>query len=438
MSYTRKHHRRIRRASSRGRRRSGHVYIALRSFAIAATVSLGLVPQLFAQETRSLTSESPTRDPARRPLVLAHYMPWFSADPASGKWGWHWTMDHFDPSQRVDDKRAIAAKYYPTIGPYDSGDRDVLEHHLLLMKLCGISGVIVDWYGLTDFRDYAELHRNTTRMLEMCERLKMKFVICYEDQTIPALVKGKRIASEDRVGHAAGEIAWLGKYWFKSPSYVRLDGMPVMLSFGHAGLTNEEWGRCQRSLSFPVRYFSQDIRRDSAAGVFGWPSPENGIEHSDRFLQSARQWPLAIPAVFPRFDDVYAEAGVRDGFPIIADADGETLKKTLRTAMEIPNAPVIQIATWNDWGEGTQIEPSRELGKRDLKIIATTLQPKTPTRFLDMPYKILKLRRHDKADTRVDQVVALIAEGAFEDAESALLAIESPTPQSQQPLSPTP
>lgn len=54
------------------------------------------------------------------------------------------------------------------------------------MKLAGIHGVIVDWYGLTDFRDYAILHRNTTRVLEAAERLKMKFVICYEDQTILA------------------------------------------------------------------------------------------------------------------------------------------------------------------------------------------------------------------------------------------------------------
>ena len=39
--------------------------------------------------------------------------------------------------------------------------------------------MIVDWYGLTDFRDYPILHCNTTRLLETAERLKSKFVICY-------------------------------------------------------------------------------------------------------------------------------------------------------------------------------------------------------------------------------------------------------------------
>ena len=31
------------------------------------------------------------------PLVLVHYMPWFESKEISGKWGWHWTMGHFNP-----------------------------------------------------------------------------------------------------------------------------------------------------------------------------------------------------------------------------------------------------------------------------------------------------------------------------------------------------
>ena len=63
-------------------------------------------------------------------------------------------MDHFDPEQVDNNKRQIASHYYPAVNPYDSGDPDVLEYHLLMMKLSGIDGVIVDWYGLENFRDY--------------------------------------------------------------------------------------------------------------------------------------------------------------------------------------------------------------------------------------------------------------------------------------------
>lgn len=276
--------------------------------------------------------------PADRPLILAHYMPWYTAKPIGDHWGWHWTMDHFDPEKQIDGKREIASKYYPLNGPYDSSDPDVLEYHLLLMKLAGIDGVIVDWYGLTDFRDYAILHRNTTKLLEQCERLKMKFVICYEDQTIPALVEGKRIPAADRVTHAVKEINWLGKYWFKSGSYVKLDGKPVLLSFGHAGLTNDEWTQCLSRLASPVAYFSQDIRRDGAIGGFGWPSPKVGRQQVDRFLADAEHWPKANPAAFPRFDDIYKQAGVSEGYPQLADNDGRTLKETLKKGTQLKSA----------------------------------------------------------------------------------------------------
>lgn len=136
------------------------------------------------------------------------------------------------------------------------------------MKVAGIDGVIVDWYGLTDFRDYAILHRNTTRVLETAERLKMKFVICYEDQTIPALVEGKRLGTADRVAHAAKEVQWLKKYWFKSRSFLLLDGQPVLLSFGQSGLTNDEWSKCLKQAAVPVKCFSQQQRRAAAVGAF--------------------------------------------------------------------------------------------------------------------------------------------------------------------------
>ncbi len=362
------------------------------------------------------------------PLILAHYMPWYTAKPFSEKWGWHWTMNHFDPEQEVDGQRQIASKYHPLIGPYDSGDPHVLEYHLLLMKLAGVDGVIVDWYGLTDYRDYAVLHRNTHRLLQQCERLKMKFVICYEDQTIPALVDAERIAAGDRVSHAVSEIDWLGKYWFKSGSYVKLDGKPVLLSFGHSGLTREEWTQCLLRLESPVVYFSQDIRREGAIGGFGWPAPKTGMVQVDRFLAASSNWPSSIPAAFPRFDDIYRDAGVGDGYPKLPDDSGRTFQLTLRKALN-SNARIMQIATWNDWGEGTQIEPSREFEYRDLEITQSLrrkyVDPHFPFRSQDLciPLNLLRERKADGSPVRqkaLDEVSIIVATGSIKQARLRL------------------
>src|SRR5262249_43986644 len=138
-------------------------------------------------------------------------------------------------------KRAIASHYSPLIGPYDSGDPAVVEYHLLLMKLAGIDGVIVDWYGLSDLLNYPVIHRNTAALFPAAERLGLKVGLCYEDQTIPRLVDAGKLAKQDRVKHARGELAWLRRNWFAEPSYLKLDGRPVLLSFGSDGVTDAEW-----------------------------------------------------------------------------------------------------------------------------------------------------------------------------------------------------
>ena len=47
-----------------------------------------------------------------RPLMMAHYMPWFQSKAFSGAWGWHWTMDFSVPSQADDGTWSkLAARY---------------------------------------------------------------------------------------------------------------------------------------------------------------------------------------------------------------------------------------------------------------------------------------------------------------------------------------
>ena len=128
--------------------------------------------------------------------------------PASSTWGWHWTMNHFDPDKKQDGKRSIASHYYPLIGPYDSGDPAVIEYHRLLMKLAGIDGVIVDWYGLSNLYDYPQVHRNSAWLFHSTTKLGLRFGVCYEDQTVARLVEAKKLPAGDRVQHVRQEIDW--------------------------------------------------------------------------------------------------------------------------------------------------------------------------------------------------------------------------------------
>ena len=44
---------------------------------------------------------------AERKLVLAHYMPWYESKAVSGRWGWHWTMNKFQPDKVVQGRREL-------------------------------------------------------------------------------------------------------------------------------------------------------------------------------------------------------------------------------------------------------------------------------------------------------------------------------------------
>jgi hypothetical protein len=86
------------------------------------------------------------------------------------------------------------------------------------------------------------------------------------------------------------------------------------------------------------------------------------------FQQNGSAWPAFISSGFPRFHDIYQQAGVRDYWGYLGDKKGDILRATLGRALT-NGSSMAQIVTWNDFGEGTMVEPTVEYGYRDLGII---------------------------------------------------------------------
>src|SRR6266481_7308961 len=150
--------------------------------------------------------------------VMVYYMPWFVAKPHSSSWGWHWTMNHFNPDVvNAFGERQIASWYYPLIGPYDSADPVVLEYHVLLMKLAGVDGVIVDWYGPDNYNDYGINNTRTLALFNFTRKAGLKFALCYEDQTIRQEVNGHYIATGAAIGHAQQTMLYAQSNFFTDP-----------------------------------------------------------------------------------------------------------------------------------------------------------------------------------------------------------------------------
>ena len=374
-------------------------------------------------------------------LLMAHYMPWFEADPARKRWGWHWTMGHYRPDKITGERREIASRLYPLIGPYDSNDPDTLECHVLLMKLAGIDGVMIDWYGDQDFLDYGIIHRNTQSLIRFIKKAGLRYAVMYEDQTVPKLIEGKRLKETETIAHGKRLLEWMQTNWFRDPAYLKRDNRPVFMVFGSGYYKGEEWERIFAALPPPPLFFTESDRRPPAVGGFSWPQPGGGTDAAlrevDGFYRLARTWKDFIPAAFPRFVDMYEAAGVHKSWGTIDDRDGKIYAETLERALK-SDADIIQLVTWNDWGEGTIIEPSVEYGYRDLEATQRLRRPYAAppltysSQDLRLPVTLYALRKKykgvPKETARLEEAARFLFAGQTDKARTILAAFPDAAP----------
>lgn len=342
--------------------------------------------------------------------ILVHYMPWYLTKPYSGVWGWHWTMNHYNPdTTNALDQRNIASHYYPQIGPYDSADPVVLEYHVLLMKLAGIDGVVADWYGQENYVDYGLINQRTLALLDYTRRAGLKFVLCYEDRTVQQKINGGYITAANAIANAQQTMRYAQTNYFNSANYLQLSNKPVLLNFGAVYFqNNSQWVSIFSVLSNQPAFFSEDQRFPVAMGAYNWPPmhlASGGVLSSNSlhnylttFQNNGATWPAFISSVFPRFKDIYQQAGLGYTYGTLDDASGQTFRSLLTRAMT-NNSAMIQLVTWNDYGEGTAIEPTVEFGFRDLGVVQDFRRQHFEPNFayttndLALPLRLYNLRR---------------------------------------------
>ena len=376
---------------------------------ILAAVSLGLtLPQpSYAKPPQATVPAVSTTQPRR---LMVHYMPWYQSREFSGTWGWHWTMNHFHPDADAPGHREAASHFRPLLGLYDSSDPDVLECQVQQMKLAGIDGVIIDWYGTDKYWDYGTLHNNTQQLTAVIKKAGLHFAIMYEDATVSNLIAGKQFPASEAVAHGQSVLQWVQNHWFSDPAYLTLGSDPVFLVFGPQYYHDDQWKQIFAPLAHPPAFFTELVRHDPADGAFDWPLPQGGSAQSFRdntsFYERAKSWPQMIAGAWPRFQDVYGEAGTQPSYPVIEDRQGRTYSETLELALK-SKAPIIQLITWNDWGEGTMIEPSAEFGYRDLETTQRLrrhyLEPKFLASAADLrlPMTLYVLRKRGRGNAVV-------------------------------------
>lgn len=366
-----------------------------------------------------VTSDSvpvPKQNPKK---IYAHVMPWFETKQSSGtgKWGIHWTMDTQNPDQQDGTgKRQIASHFYPLIGPYASGDADVVEYQLLLMKYAGIDGILMDWPGTLQAFDYAKNLKNAEAMLNRSSAFGLKFAIVYEDQNI------KNGGAADARAAGKSDMAYLRDHYFNQPNYVQMNGAPLLLVFGPQTFqAPADWGDLFSVLpkrpAFLTLWGESKEAGEFAAGEYAWVYMDNG--KLDDFYGKALGG-MKMGSAYPGFHSFYAEGNWGANPFEIPNNGSATFASNLDKALQADGVESVQLTTWNDYGEGTMIEPTRELSYGAL----TTLQQKLGVAFgqgeLELIARLYDQRQAGADSAKLDQASAALNQVRPADAKAIL------------------
>ncbi len=331
------------------------------------------------------TVPPPVEKPGR--LVVAHYFNWFQTPEVSGHWR-HWEWRQGGPVRdpeviRADGLRDICSVYYPLIGPYDSASPEVMEYHILLALAAKLDGFVLDWYGMHSMED-----ERLPALMDMALRFGFKVGICFEDKAMFGYhynVKDRREA----VSNAIANLNYIFEKHAAHPAYLKLDGVPVIVNFNWQepadtvvqaahGFSAAEWAEIlaevrKRHAVYFIHDYHCHLKEsywDVSDNLYPWLDV-NG-ECLDGYYAQAQQKlsegkiDFISTLVYPGFDNT-GVWGWGDGPFVTPREDGAFYARLWERALE-NDARVVQVATWNDFGEGATIEPSVEYGFKYLEM----------------------------------------------------------------------
>jgi hypothetical protein len=346
--------------------------------------------------------------------VYAHYMPWFESpefaeypNTQKGNWGYHWTMATKNPSISINGKREIASHFYPLVGPYDNGEPDYLEYAVVCMKLSGLDGILIDYPGITEVNDWKLLHHHTLAIIPYLKKAGLKFGIVYEDAALKNAFEQKIIS--DKVVEAKRVMKYMNDQFFSDPNYIRLNNKPLLLNFGPQALfTNNEWKSVLAEIPainfLPLAYHGQSFNLSTSVnGAYAWVDETM----NNNFYNYCSKLEFCIGGAMPEFKDFYKEGGWGNGYTTYSALNGRLLEETLQRAKS-NRIDAIQIITWNDFGEGTMIEPTLEFGYSRLEQLQSFLGVNYTKTELDLAVQLYKKRKENKGkvleNKKLDQV----------------------------------
>lgn len=274
--------------------------------------------------------------PGATSKIFAHFLPWFGFG------------DHMQ------------------VG-YASNDALQVQKQVNDMLSRGMNGAIIDWYGRGEFnRNFVFYDQASQFLMHQAETHPgFQFALMYD---VGALKSCAATAGCDVNQTAIADLNYAATTYEASPAYLTSGGRPAILLFGFEAY-NIDWPLVRSSVANNPLF----IFRNSGAftytqtnGGFSWVAPETvtatdlmGLKYLDSYDSAALLHPtmFSLSSGYKGFNDTLAAWGTGR---IIGQQCGQTWLQTLADAGKHYSATNqllgIQLVTWNDYEEGSEIE----------------------------------------------------------------------------------
>jgi len=258
--------------------------------------------------------------------------------------GWFGRSDHMGVGYRSDDSGQIHRQV-----------EDMISR--------GVDGAIAAWYGAAN----TSIDTATRLLKTEAEAHAGQFEFAIMEDT-GALGSAAIANGCDVTDQLISDLKYVASQYESSPAYMRMNGRPVVFFF-FVDAYYIDWNRVVSSIpGNPLLIFQgpDGLTRKLSDGGFSWVlinsndpfDPE--LSAQDTFYKAAQQAPgrIAFGSVYKGFNDTLAAWGTNR---VIQQNCGQIWLKTFSEAGKFYSGsnqlPAMQVATWNDYEEGTAIEP---------------------------------------------------------------------------------
>ena len=200
-------------------------------------------------------------------------------------------------------------------------------------------------------------------------------------------------------------MAYMNASYFSRKNYLKLNDKPVLLNFGPQALFKDaDWlsafsGIPNQFITLPYTKANYQLEQ-SADGEFAWVNETV----QDNFYLHCTKYPVCIGGAMPGFKDFYLEGGWGSGYQDFDDQNGKLFLQTLERAAKYP-IDLLQIITWNDFGEGTIIEPTLEFGYTRLEQLQQFLGVPFSKNELALAVRLYQKRKELKGKIQENKIL---------------------------------